>query len=94
MATSPQELRAVPVADKLLLDTDRAFALAQIALYTALGGGWSPNAPAPLPPRASADAAASEANTPLVRSSSAAAAKAVLVAVSVARPSRAMAAQS
>ena len=31
-----------------------------VQTYKALGGGWSPNAPAPLPPRASADAAASE----------------------------------
>ncbi|MDR7191333.1 efflux transporter outer membrane subunit [Luteimonas terrae] len=33
--------RALLDARQQSLDTDRAFALAQIALYTALGGGWS-----------------------------------------------------
>ena len=32
--------RALLDARQQALDTDRAFALAQIALYTALGGGW------------------------------------------------------
>ena len=43
-------------ARRQLLDTERALALAQVALYTALGGGWDV-----APARTAAEAVAREA---------------------------------